>query len=222
MSRTLPFKTVIFDLDGTLVNTLGDIAASMNRTLESRGFPGLAVEQYRSIVGWGIRRLAESALPQAVRGDEALVEAAAREAALRYAQAPLVYAKPYAGIPELLAELRRRGLLIAVLTNKPDPVARLVLEGLFPAGFFDIIHGDTPDAPPKPDPSSTWEILVELDCTPRNTMLVGDSEIDIATARASGCHAVAASWGFRSREALENAGAERIIDMPMQLLGCLA
>jgi phosphoglycolate phosphatase len=221
MNRTLQFKTVIFDLDGTLVNTLADIAVSMNRALEARGFPALPLEAYRGIVGWGIRRLAQSALPQSARENAGIVDAVAADATAFYAEQPLVHSKPYAGAPELLAELRRRKLKIAVLTNKPDVVARLVLEGLFPAGFFDVIHGDVPGAPRKPDPASTWEILVELDSTPRDTILVGDSEIDIETAHASGCHAVAVSWGFRPRETLESAGAERIIDAPMELLDCL-
>jgi phosphoglycolate phosphatase len=193
----------------------------MNRSLEARGIPTLPLKAYRSIVGWGIRRLAQSALPLSVRENASLVDAVAVDATRFYAEQPLVHSKPYAGVPELLVELRRRKLKIAVLTNKPDAVARLVLEGLFPAGFFDIIHGDVPNAPRKPDPASAWEILVELDSTPRNTILVGDSEIDIETAHTSGCHAVAVSWGFRLRETLESAGAERIIDTPMELLACL-
>lgn len=191
----------------------------MNRALEARGVPTLPLQAYRGIVGWGIRRLAQSALPQPVRENASLVDAVAADATRFYAEQPLVHSKPYAGIPELLAELRRRKLKIAVLTNKPDAVARLVLAQLFPASFFDIIHGDTPDTPRKPDPTSTWEILVELDSTPRNTIFVGDSEIDVETAHASGCHIVAASWGFRPRETLESVGAEHIIDTPMELLG---
>jgi phosphoglycolate phosphatase len=221
MSRTLQFKTIIFDLDGTLVNTLADIAVSMNRALEAQGFPTLPLEAYRGIVGWGIRRLAQSALPLPEQENHRLIDTVAMDATAFYAEQPLVHSKPYAGIPELLAELRRRKLKIAVLTNKPDTVARLVLDGLFPIGAFHAIHGDMPNAPRKPDPTSVWELLVELDSTPRNTILVGDSEIDLETAHASGCHAVAVSWGFRSRETLENASAEHIIDTPMELLDCL-
>jgi phosphoglycolate phosphatase len=108
-----------------------------------------------------------------------------------------------------------------VLTNKPDPVAALVVNGLFPSGSFDLVLGEKPGLPRKPDPASTWEILTELGRTPRETIFMGDSEIDMETARAADCHALGVSWGYRERAALEAAGADRIIDAPEQLLPLL-
>jgi phosphoglycolate phosphatase len=213
----LKFTCVIFDLDGTLVNTLEDIARSMNRALEARGFPPVPLASYTDLVGWGIKQLAFLALPPEAR-DEATVEAVAANAARFYAEEPLVHSKPYPGIPELGAELQRRRIKPAVLTNKPDPVAQLVIEGLFPAGTFDAVRGDIAGRPRKPDPASTWELIMQLDSTPRNTVFAGDSEIDIETARAAECHALGVSWGFRAREILEKAGAQRIIDRPQELL----
>ncbi|MDR3303676.1 MAG: HAD family hydrolase [Treponema sp.] len=213
----MKFKCVIFDLDGTLVDTLADIAASMNRALEAHGFPAVAPEAYRDIVGWGIRRLAWLALPVEARED-GLADKVAAAATVFYAEKPLLHSRPYPGMPELVGQLRHKKVKTAVLTNKPDPVARKVIDGLFASSSFDIIHGDVPGAPRKPDPTSTWEIILELDATPRETIFVGDSEIDLETARASGCHSLAVSWGFRSREVLQKAGAERIIDAPGELL----
>jgi phosphoglycolate phosphatase len=217
----MKFTCVIFDLDGTLVDTLDDIARSMNRALEANGFPPVRREAYAAMVGWGIRRLASLALPPDAGKDEKTAETVAACAVRFYAEEPLVYSRPYPGIPELLSELRRRRVKTAVLTNKPDPVARLVIEGLFPPGCFDALQGEAPGRPRKPDPATVWEILMELGRTPRDAIFAGDSEVDMETAKAAGCHALGVSWGFRSREALEKAGAQRVIDSPGELLSLI-
>jgi phosphoglycolate phosphatase len=210
------FKCVIFDLDGTLADTIGDIAASMNRALGKRGFPELPVEGYREKVGWGMKRLAFLALPEGSR-DETLAGELAEAAAGFYAGDPLVHTRPYPGIPELLGELKRRRLKLAVLTNKPDPVARVVVEGLFP-GIFDAVTGALPGAAPKPDPAAAWDLLYGLGCSPRQALMVGDSEIDLETARAAECPVLAVDWGFRPRRVLEEAGATRIAGKPEEVL----
>ncbi|MFP3089014.1 HAD family hydrolase [Treponema sp. TIM-1] len=213
----MKFKCIIFDLDGTLADTLKDIAEAMNRALILRAYPPIIEEKYITMIGWGIRRLAFLALPAAAR-DEKTVEALAADAARFYVERPLTYSRPYPGIPAVVAELKRRRLKTAVLTNKPDPVTTLVVNGLFPPGSFDLIRGEKAGVPRKPDPASTWEILMELDRTPRETIFIGDSEIDMETAHAADCHALGVSWGFRDRSALEAAGADRIIDTPEELL----
>jgi phosphoglycolate phosphatase len=220
----MKFKCIIFDLDGTLVDTIADIAASMNRALALHSFPPLIPSEYTKIVGWGIKRLAFLALPlteQRKEGAQELAEGIAHDATRFYAESPLGYSKPYPGIPELIAELNRKNIKIAVLTNKPDPVARLVVQGLFPLGSFNAVRGDTPGVSRKPDPGVVWDMLVEMDSTPRETVLVGDSEIDMETAHNANCHALGVSWGFRPRQVLEKAGAERIIDKPEELLGII-
>jgi phosphoglycolate phosphatase len=126
----MKFKGVIFDLDGTLVDTLGDIGSSMNRALKAKGFPEHGLDDYREKIGWGIVRLAYLSLPEDKR-DEKTAEALAAEAARYYAETPLAVSKPYPGIRELTAELKRRKIKTAVLTNKPDSVARLVIAGLW-------------------------------------------------------------------------------------------
>ncbi|MDR0601865.1 MAG: HAD hydrolase-like protein [Treponema sp.] len=211
------FKCAVFDLDGTLVNTLADIALAMNTALGERGFPELPVGAYAGIVGNGIRRLAYFALPEEKR-DENVVEELAKRAGRLYAERPVVHSKVYPGIQELLFKLGKLRVKSAVLTNKPDPVARMVIDRFFPAGAFEAVQGELPGVPRKPDPASTWELLMKLDVTPRESIFIGDSEVDLETARAAECPPLLVSWGFRSREALEKTGAPRIIDRPEELL----
>ncbi|MDR0732298.1 MAG: HAD hydrolase-like protein [Treponema sp.] len=211
------FKCVVFDLDGTLVNTLADIALAMNTALDERGFPALPVAAYSGIVGNGIRHLVRSVLPEEKRNEE-VVEELARRAGQLYAEKPVVHSKIYPGIQELLFELGKLKIRSAVLTNKSDLVARMVIDRLFPAGAFEAVQGELPGVPRKPDPASTWELLLRLDVTPRETIFAGDSEVDLDTARAAECSPLLVSWGFRGREALEKAGAPRIIDRPEELL----
>lgn len=211
---------VIFDLDGTLVDTLGDIAASMNRSLKLHGFPELPAEEYREKVGWGIEHLAFLALPEEARQDKLAVMVAA-DASGFYAETPLVYSRPYPGIPELIGALRQKKIKTAVLTNKPDLTAQKVISGLFQAGSFDYVQGEVTGDKRKPDPACVWELLVELDLTPASVVIAGDSEIDMKTALDSGCFAIGVSWGYRSRETLIRAGARHIIEDPLELLDFL-
>jgi phosphoglycolate phosphatase len=220
------FKCVIFDLDGTLADTLGDIAAAVNHALETRGLNALSLEQYAKIVGNGLRNLATNALPPSAR-DSGTVDAVYRDALAYYREHPIDHTKPYPGITELIAELRGRsgrksGIKTAVLSNKPDPLTQTVIGRLFPLGSFDLVHGETPDFKRKPDPASTWDIITELDASPRETLFVGDSEIDLATASAAECSFLGAAWGFRGRPALLAAGADRVIDHPGELMELLA
>jgi phosphoglycolate phosphatase len=220
------FKCVIFDLDGTLADTLGDIAAAMNHALETRGLNVLSLERYAKIVGNGLRNLAVNALPPSARDSET-VDAVYRDTLAYYREHPIDHTKAYPGIPELIADLRgrsgrRSGIKIAVLSNKPDPLTQTVIGRLFPPGSFDLVYGESPDFPRKPDPASTWDIITELDATPRETLFVGDSEIDLATASAAECSFLGAAWGFRGRQALLAAGADRVIDYPEELMELLA
>jgi phosphoglycolate phosphatase len=214
------YKGVIFDLDGTLVDTLEDIAAAMNRALKKHGFPELPVEDYREKVGWGIRRLAFLSLPEAARTQETADMLAADSAGF-YAEAPLVNSRPYPGILELINVLLARKIKTVVLTNKPDLVAQKVIAGLFPQAAFSIVRGESAERARKPDPACVWELLVELDLIPASVIFAGDSEIDMETALASGCYALGVGWGYRSRQVIMKAGAKRIIERPQELLELL-
>ena len=216
----MKYRCVLFDLDGTLVDTIADIAISMNRALESRGFPARKEEEYSALVGRGIRNLARDCLPPGERSGQHIDQVT--EAASRfYQEKPVVHSRPYPGIPELLAALSRLKVRCAVLSNKPDAVTRLVISGLFPPGSFDLVQGEIPGVPRKPDPSAAWDILVSLGCTPRETVFMGDSEVDMETARNIGCFPLGVSWGFRSPELLQKAGAARIIQRPEELLSLI-
>ena len=214
------YKGVIFDLDGTLVDTLADIAAAMNSALKQHGFPELPVEDYRDKVGWGIRRLAFLSLSEANRSQKN-AELLAADAAAFYASSPVVYSRLYPGIPELINALLAKKVKTIVLTNKPDPVAQKVIAGLFPPASFEIVRGESAEKARKPDPACVWELLVELDLIPASVILAGDSEIDMETALSSGCYALGVGWGYRSRQVIMNAGAKRIIERPQELLELL-
>ena len=218
----MKYKCIIFDCDGTLLDTLGDIAAAMNQALTLHGFPAVPQEKYRDMVGWGIYRLAELAMPQEARTEadiQLLGDCATR---LMGEQDSLT--KPYPGIPELLTELSglkrslSKKIVLAVLSNKPDSVLGSVISRFFPQVNFDAVFGVRPGIAVKPDPSMVWELLTEVDRLPQDTIFAGDSEIDIETAKNAGCYPLGVSWGFRSRTTLEAAGAACIIDKPEELL----
>ena len=217
----LKYKGVIFDLDGTLVDTILDIAASMNYALKARGFPELDSGEYLEKVGWGIQRTAFLSLPEEERAKETSQSVSAEVAKIAadfYAENPYKHAKPFPGIPELISALNSKKIKTAVLSNKPDAAAQKVIAGLFPPGSFNCVRGEIFGESRKPDPSSVWEILVELDLAPSNIIFAGDSEIDMEAAFESGCFPLGVSWGYRSREGIEKAGAKRIIDRPEELL----
>jgi len=214
----LKYRCVIFDCDGTLVDTLEDIAGAMNLALTENGFPVVPLEKYRDIVGWGIIRLAELALPQAARTKETirLVSNCARKL-MEEQPFEESLSKPYPGIRELLEELKSRKIKTAVLSNKPDPVLCRLMAELFPQHAFNSVYGLRPGMPPKPDPSSVWELLADMGISPHEAVLMGDSEIDMETARNAGCYPLGVSWGFRSRDTLVSSGAARIIDKPGEI-----
>jgi len=213
----LKYSGIIFDLDGTLVDSLKDIAVSMNRALRLRGFPELQLNEYLGKVGWGIKRLANLSLPEGARDEETTALLAA-DALNFYSESPLSYSRPYPGIPELISTLKGKKIKTAVLTNKPDQIAQKVISGLFLPGSFDCVQGEVTGKPRKPDPDSVWEILVSLDLIPSKVIFVGDSEIDMQTAVAAGCFPMGLSWGYRSRAVIEKAGARHIIDAPCELM----
>ena len=211
------YRGIIFDLDGTLVDTLEDIAVCMNRALKLRGLRGLKTEEYKEKVGWGVKRLAFLSLPEEARSEESAVQLAA-DASRFYVEAPVVHSRPFPGILELVSELGRKKIKTTILTNKPDPVAQKVIAGIFPPGSFISVRGEISGKPRKPDPSCVWEMLVEMDITPADIIFAGDSEIDMETALSSGCFPLGLSWGYRPRQIIEKAGARHIIEKPEELL----
>ena len=220
----MKYRCIIFDCDGTLIDTLDDIAAAMNQSLAEHGFPAVPVPQYRDMVGWGLSRLAFLALPEPARADETVAAVAARAQQLMDQQPPeQCLSKPYPGVKEMITKLaemkssRSNRIYTAVLSNKPNSVLHRLMAHFFGQNAFDAICGLQHGVAPKPDPQSVWETLTEFGRNPHDTVFMGDSEIDMETARNSGCYPLGVSWGFRSRAVLEKSGAARIIDQPDQV-----
>ncbi|MDR0457234.1 MAG: HAD family hydrolase [Treponema sp.] len=214
------YSCVIFDCDGTLVDKRGDIAAAMNQSLSTGGFPSVPLEDMTPMMGRGVLKLAFLALPEDARTEQNIQTTAERAQRL-YFENPLINSKPYPGVTETLVRLRAKKIKTAVLSNKPDEVLNRVIDGLFPPGTFDAVRGGLSEHGRKPDPSFVWELLVDIDRCPRDAIFAGDSETDMETARAAGCYPLGIGWGFRTREELEAAGAARVINRPDELLEIL-
>jgi phosphoglycolate phosphatase len=212
-------RGVLFDLDGTLVDTLGDIAASMNHVLGALGLPEHAPTDYRAFIGEGVARLAERAVP-AARVELAPAVTAAFRA--HYAEHLLDRSQPYPGIRAALAALVERGAALAVLSNKPDALTRRIVAALFPDVRFGSVAGSRPDVPPKPDPAAALAAAAALGLEPGACVLVGDSGVDMRTAVAAGMPGIGVLWGFRESAELLAAGARAVIGHPDELAAALS
>lgn len=214
---------VLFDLDGTLVDSLGDIAAALDAVLLELGHPTHTREAYRRFVGEGARELVRRALPAVLDPREAsrqLDDALARYKA-RYRAHLVDETRPYEGILELIAALRARGVLLAVVTNKPHDAALEVVERLFAPRTFEVVLGQKDGVPHKPDPSGPLSILRALEVAPAHALFVGDSETDVRTAKNAGLRAVAVTWGLRDRQDLEASAPDHLVDHPREILALL-
>ncbi|MGA9525292.1 MAG: HAD family hydrolase [Myxococcaceae bacterium] len=211
------FDAVIFDLDGTLADTLEDLSDAMNASLRDLGQPVHSVAMYRKMVGAGVANLARSALPP---DREDLLEQALAGFRSHYSAHIADTSRPYPGIPELLDALTGRGLKRAILSNKVDAMTKRIGELCFGRWTFDVIYGERSGVPRKPDPTSALEIAALLKVAPGRTVFVGDTAIDMKTAANAGMYGVGVRWGFRSEE-LEPAGAKAIISSPLELLSVL-
>ncbi|MDR2413482.1 MAG: HAD-IA family hydrolase [Odoribacteraceae bacterium] len=210
-------KLIIFDLDGTLIDSLADLAASANHALRARGFPGHPLDAYRYFVGNGVVKLLERALPEDRRDRETLARLF-EEFTRYYGMHRADLTAPYPGITALLEELKRRGMLLAVASNKYHSAADAMTRLYFGDTLFDFVHGHQEDVPTKPHPAIALEILSEAGVAPGEAFFVGDSGVDMQTARAAGIRSIGVTWGFRAREELLENGADFIIDSPRELL----
>ena len=212
----MAIKLVIFDLDGTLLNTIGDLAEAANHMLAQRGLPLHDYPTYCTFVGNGIMRLVERALPEALRTAEYVVSAR-RDFLDYYIQHIDLKTVPYAGIPELLAALQQQGIRLAVASNKFQAGTEKLIRSFFPDIHFEVVFGQRPDVPLKPDPAVVEEILALTGVARSEVLYVGDSGVDMQTAHAAGLRAVGVTWGFRQREELLQAHADRLVDTAEEL-----
>lgn len=218
----MSYRAVIFDLDGTLVNSLQDLAQSANAMLTSYGLPTHAVEQYRHFVGNGSRKLIERILPEAKRADVNFVRTALAKYKAIYAQHVLQNTKPYDGILELLTTLKKRGLKLGVCTNKPMEDAKAIVSALFATHTFEAIIGDREGFPPKPNPANALAVAEALRVAPSEVLYLGDSSVDMETAKNAKFFAVGVLWGFRDTDELRASGARVLLHTPMELLNKVA
>ena len=216
----LKYDGVICDLDGTLVDTLEDLADALNRVLRGEQAPGHSLATYKLLVGKGIRDLVAQALPPEKRSAETIARCYAAMLA-DYGDNCLVKTRRYDGVAELVRGLRAAGVKLAVLSNKSDELTQRIVESLFGRGDFDVVMGARPDAPLKPDPTVALLISDRLGIAPGRMVFLGDSGIDMRTATAAGMIAVGAAWGFRTKDELVENGAGVVLDHPLELLELL-
>lgn len=213
------YSVILFDLDGTILNTLDDLAASTNRALAKNGLPTRSTEEVRRFVGNGIRLLIERAVPE--NTPLTLTDRVFDDFRTDYAEHCVDHTLPYDGIPELLRALRASGARTAVISNKADSAVQELIAHYFP-GLFDAVVGERPGVRRKPAPDAVLEVLRTLSAAPAGAVYIGDSEVDVESARNAGLPCIAVDWGFRSREILLQHGAQTIASSPAELQFLLA
>lgn len=210
-------KAIFFDLDGTLLDTLGDIGDACNRVLARHGFPTHPDSQYRKMVGNGFFVLVQRALPESARGDESLLARMVEEAAKDYREHMMDRTRPYPGLRQALGDLHEAGCILSVLSNKPDPLTKILIAHYYPEIPFRFVEGGREDVPLKPDPAALLKMISTLQPGSGECCYVGDSDVDMMTAKNADVTPVGVSWGFRGAEELRQNGAKIIFETPESL-----
>ena len=213
-------KLIIFDLDGTLLNTIGDLAACCNYMLAERGLEQHSYNDYCHFVGNGVTRLIERALPENLRTPEYIAEAR-KDFVAHYSENIDNYTIPYEGIISLLEKVTAAGATLAVASNKFHSGTTKLVEQFFGKFEFAAVHGNREGFPLKPDAAIVELIMEQCGATAEQTYMVGDSGVDMQTANSAGVHSIGVTWGFRSREELAECGAEVIVDNTEQLYNAI-
>lgn len=209
------YSYVIFDLDGTLLNTIEDLADAGNHVCKLHGWPVYPVESYKRMVGNGIPNLVRRFAPPET--DSATLDQAFQEFMAWYDLHKEDKTAPYPGMKQLALELKQAGISIAVLSNKADEMAGPVVEAYYP-GVFPIVQGALPNLPTKPDPTLLHRLMNRMGAVPEQTLFVGDSNVDIQTAKNGHLASCGVLWGFRTRQELEEEGADYLAEGPQDLM----
>lgn len=212
---------VLFDLDGTLLDTIEDIADSMNNVLQQMKFPLHNTEEYKYLVGLGMEKLVIDSLPEVYR-EQSIIDQALKDLQTEYKKNWDKKTKPYPEITRLLKELKIRGIKTAVLSNKEHNFTKACVKALLKDTHLDIIRGALLTVPKKPHPTAARQIADKLNIPVENFLYVGDTGVDMQTANAAGMYAVGVTWGFRTEEELLRNGARIIIHNPMELINLLS
>ena len=210
----MKYRLVMFDLDGTILNTLEDLTDSVNTVLQKHGFPTHGIDAVRTFVGKGIFTLIKKAVP--ANTDKEKLNAVFEEFKLHYAAHCADKTKPYNGITDLLLELRRAGVLTAVVSNKADFAVKELVDRYF-HGLFDLAVGEKEGVPKKPAPDSALAVMRSLGCTASESVYIGDSDVDVATAKNAGLDGIFVTWGFRPSELLRACGAKTLVSTPDEI-----
>ncbi len=218
LALSTPPRGLIFDLDGTLADTITDLAEGVNRTLAQYGFPVHGTQHYKIMVGDGFSNLMRRALPAEALADSRLFAEILEAARKSYASSYLVQTRPYPGMTETLEALSSLGIRLAVLSNKPHEMAKAMVSSLFPGIAFGEVRGHEPGRALKPDPGSALAICEASGIAPEFWALVGDSGVDMLTAKSAGMPGLGAAWGFRGEAELRAAEASIILDAPSSIL----
>lgn len=213
-------KLAIFDLDGTLLDTIKDLGAATNFTLEKNGYPTHPLESYPMFVGNGVNKLIERALPIDARSEERIAELR-KDFTVYYNNHNTDYSKPYDGITDLLDNIQHEGILIAVASNKYEEATVKLVKHFFPNINFAAINGQREGFPIKPDPSIVFDILTKTGINKQDTLYIGDSGVDMETARRAGVDSVGVTWGFRSKDELEKNLAGTIVSTAQEIFEIL-
>ena len=216
----MPYKAILSDLDGTLLDTLEDISNAVNRVLAGKGFPTHELDVYRYFVGDGSAMLINRALPEEKRTDD-VIRGCLKQFLEDYGRNLNIKTKPFEGIPEMLDALKDRGLKMAILSNKPHELTKQCATKLLSNWNFDVVIGQRNGVPPKPDPAGALEVADRLNIPPADFLYMGDSGVDMKTAVASGMFPVGVLWGFRSMGELKDNGSLALVDHPSEILSFL-
>ena len=212
------YQYCLFDLDGTLTNTLESMTYSVNLTLEEMGLSKITKDQCRLFVGNGARVLMEKSLKAAGDTDASRIEEGMEIYGRIFDQNCTYHVTPYEGIPEMLKALKDKGIHLAVLSNKPDRQTVKVVKAIFGEELFDYAQGQKEGIRRKPEPDGVWYLMEQMHVSKEECLYIGDSEVDAATGRNAGLKTIGVLWGFRDRKTLETAGADDLIDRPDELL----
>ena len=211
-------KACIFDLDGTLTNTLESMTYSVNLTLEEMRLSKITKDQCRLFVGNGARVLIEKSLKAAGDTDASRIEEGMEIYGRIFDRNCTYHVTPYEGIPEMLKALKDKGIQLAVLSNKPDRQTVKVVKAIFGEELFDYAQGQKEGIRRKPEPDGVWYLMEQMHVSKEECLYIGDSEVDAATGRNAGLKTIGVLWGFRDRKTLETAGVDDLIDRPDELL----
>lgn len=212
----MKYTAVIFDLDGTLIDSLEDLADSANEALTKNGFNEHPLNSYKKFIGNGLRQLVKNASPESIK--ETLIDTILQDLRSIYNKNYINKTRPYDNVHSMLRKLKELGIRMAICSNKPDKLANEIVEKIIGKEYFDVIYGEREGIPRKPDPTSLLEAAKHMGVKPENTIYIGDSGGDMISAKNAGMFAAGALWGFREREELLECGAQILLSDSIDLV----